>query len=214
MGKQTRLPASALLLAGGKGERMGGNKFFLTIDGEPLLGGLIARLALVFPEIVLCAGHGEIERAKSFLSPYERDVRLTFTEDRAPRRGPIEGLRQGLAAMRAQWGFLIGCDMPSPQEAVIRLMWAATRDSDAVAARLDGYPMSLHAFYRKSCLPRIDRVIADGPHTIRGGPKITSFFADVRLRVIEELSLAALPVYRRSFAGYNTREELASLTAG
>lgn len=211
MKKTTRLPASALLLAGGKGTRMGGNKLFLALDGAPLLESLAARLALIFSEIVLCVGHGEGERARTLLSPYLGGLGAVIAEDRTPGRGPLEGLRQGLTAMRCDWGFLLGCDMPTPQEAVIRRMWAAIERADAVAARIDGFPMSLHAFYRRSCLPHIDRVMTDGPRTRRGGAKITSFFANVRLNVIEESALATLPGYRRSFAGFNTRKELALL---
>ena len=212
MKKNSHLPISALLLAGGRGTRMGGNKLFLAQDGAPLLAGLIARLAPIFQEIVFCVGHGESERAKTFLSPYIDGAGVVFAEDRAPGRGPLEGLRQGLEAMRTDWGFLLGCDMPTPQEAVIRQMWAATpSDVDATVARLDGYPMSLHAFYRKSCLHHIDRVMIDGPRTGRGGAKITSFYADIRLNVIEEPTLATLPGYKKSFAGYNTQEELARI---
>lgn len=215
MKKKSHLPASALVLAGGRGTRMGGNKLFLAQDGAPLLENLIARLAQVFCEIVLCVGHGESGRASAFLSSFAGERGIALAEDRAPDRGPIEGLRQGLAAMRTDWGFLIGCDMPTPQEAVIRQMWATTpTDADATVARLDDYPMSLHAFYRKSCLPHIDRVMIDGPRTKRGGAKLTAFYADIRLNVVEEPTLAALPGYRKSFAGFNTQQELARLTDG
>ena len=189
---------------------MGGNKLFLAQDGAPLLESLIVRLASLFGEIVFCVGHGESERARAFLSPYVEGLDTIFAEDRAPERGPLEGLRQGLETMRTDWGFLLGCDMPTQQEAVIRQMWAMTPpESDATVARLDGYPMSLHAFYRKSSLPHIDRVMIDGPRTRRGGAKVTSFYADIRLNVIEESTLATLPGYKKSFAGYNTQEELA-----
>jgi|GEM_PF-6996136 len=190
---------------------MGGNKLFLTRGGVPLQEGLIARMSRIFSELVFCVGRGESGRAEAFLRPCLGGLSAVFAEDREDGRGPLEGLRQGLAASRREWGFLIGCDMPFPNEAVIRAMWKRTGGADAAAARLDGYPMSLHAFYRKSCLPHIDRVIADGPRTKRGGAKITAFYADVALRVVEEAELALLPGYRDSFAGFNTREELARL---
>ncbi len=215
MKKDSRIPASALVLAGGRGTRMGGNKLFLAQDGAPLLENLIARLAQVFREVVLCVGHAESGRARTLLSSFASARDVALAEDRAFGRGPIEGLRQGLSAMRAEWGFLIGCDMPTPQEAVIRQLWAATPvDADATVVRLDGYPMSLHAFYRKSCLPHIDRVMIDGPRTKRGGAKLTAFYADIALNVVEESTLAALPGYKKSFAGFNTQEELARLTEG
>lgn len=111
--------------------------------------------------------------------------------------------------MRSEWGFLIACDMPTPQEAVIRLMWSRTPPhADASVAYFEGRPTAFHAFYRKSCLPSIDRMISEGERTKRGGPKMSSFYNDVDLNIVEEQTLAMLPGYLKSFANYNTQIEL------
>lgn len=208
------IPASALILAGGEGKRIGGNKLFLAHEGIPLLRLLLARVAGIFEEIVICASCGELPRVRSYLADLGERRTLTIAEDSNSGRGPLEGLRAGLAAMRHDWGFLMGCDMPGIDGAVVRALWQEARTgTDVVAMRLGSHPMSLHAFYRKSCSPHVERAVALGPRTSRGGAKIISFYCDVAVRVIEEEALAHIPDYLDSFADCNTRTELASAFA-
>lgn len=205
------LNATLLLLGGGSGQRMGGNKLFLAVDGVPLLAAVAERTCNLFGDTVLCVGHGERAPAMARVGDIVRKYDMSIVEDRAEGRGPLEGLRQGLAAMRTEWGFLLGVDMPCVQEAVVRQMWATTPDAaDVTIARQGGRLNALHAFYRATCLARIDGSLNGGARTGRGGAKILSFLDNVAVNVVEETAFAHLPGYRRSFENCNTRAELRS----
>ncbi len=206
------LPATALVLAGGRGCRMGENKLYTKVDGAFLLSRLLAKLAVCFSATLLCVGAGEAEQAAALLSPIPERFGASFAEDRAPGRGPLEGLRQGLAAMRTEWGFLLGVDMPALREDVVRAMWSSIPPGTEVAApRIDGRLTALHAFYGKTCLPLVDAAQENAPKTARGGARIMSFYETARLHIVEEEIFSGLPDYRKSFENYNTKKELGDL---
>lgn len=206
--KGPKLQVSALLLAGGGGVRMGGNKLFLS-DGESwILEKTLERLSLFFDEIVLCCGADQQDYPLAFNLLLNRFA-VHVVRDRLPGKGPLEGLRQGLAAMHNSWGFLLGCDMPSVQEAVVRQMWALTPNACQVSVmRLDNYLMPLHAFYHQSCLCCVDDILHKSEPMKKGEGNLKSFYRQINLNVIEEARIALLPGYRRSFMGCNTPEEL------
>lgn len=217
MRDQKKIGATLLVLGGGRGERMGGNKFFLSVDGEPVVHRLLRMACGLFAGVVFCVGLGEREDAERMLYLLGAGG-ACVTADRAACRGPLEGLRQGLDAMETAWGFLLGVDMLHAQEAVIRQMWArASDDADVVAYARDGRPQALHAFYRKNCLPHIDAALSEEKgekKSARGGPKIISFYNDVHVRKIFDADLAHIPGYARSFDNFNTRAELDALASG
>jgi molybdopterin-guanine dinucleotide biosynthesis protein A len=231
--KTEKLPVSAIILAGGKGERIGGNKLFISLDGFYLVESLIEKVSLIFDEVLLCVGHGESEAINSSFYPLLQTFSVNLIEDRSLGRGPIEGLCSGLSAMKSIWGFLIGCDMPSPQEAVINYMWSRTccksEEYKVSVARLDGYLMPLHAFYHKDCSYHINSLIehvesecnaTEGMRKLHDSEKrsgfdsrlnLKSFYCRTNINIIEENELSVMPAWKKSFAGYNTDEELKSI---
>ena len=203
-----RIDASLLLLGGGRGRRMGGNKLFLAVDGRPVLDFFLSSVAPLFAGTVLCVGAGE----EASLRPLLGGAEAVVVEDRSADQGPLEGLRQGLDAMATEWGFLLGVDMLTVREAVVRQMWAQIPPSVDVCAFCENErTMALHAFYRKTCIPHIDAQISSGERTRRGGAKIVSFFGGVRVHCITPADLSHLPGYARSFENFNSPQDLKRL---
>lgn len=208
--KNKKISASLLLLAGGRGRRMGGNKLFLSLDGLPVLDFFLGTVAEIFEDTIICAGPGEGKIVQGLVKNFPGVI---VAEDRTTGMGPLEGLRQGLTAMNTEWSFLLGVDMLRASEAVIRQMWALTpEDADVSCLVENGRPNALHAFYKKSCLPHIDAALADEKKSARGGPKIISFYKYVTVRKIPPEELAHLPGWRRSFDNFNSPEELEGFT--
>lgn len=213
--RNAKIPASLILLAGGKGSRMGGNKLYLSMDGLPLVKNLLDRLGHLFQDVVLSVGAGESGRAADILAPLVAAYQIIITEDRAAGRGPLEGLFNALTAAGSEWSFLYACDMPSPQEAAIRTLWACTPPGcDVSAVRLDGHLSAMHAFYRKSCRKAIDNAISEALNSSRGGAKIVAFYDKIELNVVEETAFAHLPGWRKSFSNFNTQEEFRGIYSG
>jgi molybdopterin-guanine dinucleotide biosynthesis protein A len=224
-----KLPVSAIILAGGKGERIGGNKLYLSLDGVYLVEFLIEKMSLIFGEVLLCVGNGESETVLNTF-PLFKSYSINLIEDRIPGRGPIEGLYSGLKAMSSKWGFLIGCDMPSPQEAIIQYMWSRTaslnEEFKVSAARYDGHLMPLHAFYHRDCSNYISSIIESESNAMEDESKLhglqkksgfnrrlslKSFYYRTSINIIEENELSTIPGWRKSFTGFNTENELKSI---
>ena len=230
--KPKKLPVSVIILAGGKGERIGGNKLFLSVDGKFLVESLIEKMSSAFDEVLLCIGNGECEKVKSAFYPLLKFYSVKIVEDRRPGRGPIEGLYSGLNAMNNEWGFLFGCDMPNPQEAVIHYMWNRTvelsEEHKVSVACIDNHLMPLHAFYHKDCSYFINSLIEyvesecdimeddDMLQSLRERKgfnrrlRLKSFYDRTKVIEIDESELAIIPGWRKSFAGFNTVNELKS----
>ena len=85
----TPLAVTGLVLAGGASRRMGRDKAFLELDGRPLIGIVVERMAVVCAEVLLVAGDPR---------PYA-DLGVPLVQDRFPGVGVLGGLHAGLEAL-------------------------------------------------------------------------------------------------------------------
>ncbi len=89
---------AALILAGGKGTRMGGaDKAFLDLSGQPLIAHLLARLVPQADKIAISA-NGDVTRFGTFKLPVLPDGTLAGF-------GPLAGLAAGL-----EWAYAQGAE--------------------------------------------------------------------------------------------------------
>jgi len=200
-----RLHASLLLLAGGQGSRMGGrNKLYLELEGSLLIEDTLELVAPLFKEVILLVAPGESSKVKEALSPLISKWDIAVAEDRVQARGPLEGLYNGLHHMKEEWGFLLGCDMPSPDPDLIKgiELFFASINNDAVVAERQGFLEPLHAFYRKSCIGAVSDAMQ------RGDRKIKQFYPDIRLTIINEKKLKEFGDDTSSFFNLNTPHDV------
>lgn len=198
--KKRRLHASLLLLAGGKGLRMGGkNKLYLELEGSLLIERTLRSLSPLFDETILLVAPGESGKICTTFAPLIEKWRLRLVEDSIPGRGPLEGLMRGLTEMNSDWGFLLGCDMPSVNSAVVNGMYDfCSDDADAVTAELHGFIEPLHAFYRRSCCDSIQKALSLGDR------KIKSIYKEINLLVLKEELLRSYGNCEESFFNLNS----------
>ena len=100
------LPCSILLLAGGRGQRMGGqDKGLLEWHGQPLIAHL-QRLARPLTDdlIISC------NRNHDLYAPYADQL---VSDDSPDFPGPLAGIRAGLAAARHGHLLILPCDVPN-----------------------------------------------------------------------------------------------------
>jgi molybdopterin-guanine dinucleotide biosynthesis protein A len=128
---------TGVVLTGGKSTRMGRDKATLEFNGQPLAERCVAVLRACFPEV------------------------LVVHDDDRPGLGPIGGLLTALR--RAPEIFVVACDMPFLDAALIRAMAAQLPGYDAVA--IPGEP--LHAAYSARIVPVIEAQIATGDYSLR-----------------------------------------------
>src|SRR6476620_4718425 len=143
----------AIVLAGGRSSRMGAPKALLDWHGGTLVRrvtGILQRVA--DPVVVVHADGQELPH----LPGVERVV------DRAPDRGPLEGIAAGLRAVsgRSPAVFVSGTDLPFLHPDLVLALAAARRDHDAAAPVADGHVHHLCAVYRSDLLPAVEQQLA------------------------------------------------------
>ncbi len=199
--------AALLLLAGGKGLRMGGeNKLYLEIGGSLILERTLRVIAPLFCETILLTAHGRSICIKNEMASLTEGLNITFAEDREEGRGPLEGLFMGLSSMKTEWGFLLGCDMPMADPNIIRAMSKyRTEEAQAVTAETGGFTEPLHAYYRRSCLPHIEKMLESGER------KIKKFYPQINLTVVKSSELEKYGSCEMSFFNLNTPHDIETM---
>ncbi|MCZ7380036.1 MAG: molybdenum cofactor guanylyltransferase [Candidatus Methanoperedens sp.] len=141
---------SALILAGGRGSRLGyREKALMDINGKPLLAYVIESLEKVVDNIIISFR----DRAQGELVG-SRFPGFAFAYDMHKNTGPLAGILSGLLACRDEFCFIAACDMPFINNKVVRMLFQKSEFHDAAIPRWeDGFLEPLHAVYR--CKPMI-----------------------------------------------------------
>jgi FdhD protein len=182
---------TGVILAGGASSRMGKNKALLEIGGEPLIGRIYRTLSELFEEVVVVAPDPE---QYAFLGC------LTVT-DIWQGKGTMVGVHAGLSACRGNAAFVVGCDMPFLQCGFIRYLAEIDTDADVVVPRSPDGLHPLHAIYRNSALPVMERFLREG------NLSMMDFLAALRTRVVEPEEFARFDARYSSVVNVNTPQE-------
>ena len=178
---------SLVILAGGLSRRMGRDKAALPAGDGTLIEHLARRLAPVVEETIVAGGS---------VTPNLPDVRLVA--DRADGLGPLGGMHAGLTAARYPHVWVVACDLPDVQPAVVTRLGEMSAGYDAVVPRIGGEPQGVCALYQRSLASRIDGLLNAGERSIR------SLLAASRVRYVTEEELRVIDPELRSFRNINT----------
>ncbi|QRK11453.1 molybdenum cofactor guanylyltransferase [Archangium violaceum] len=181
------------VIAGGKGERLGGvTKGLLEVEGQPVLARVL-RLAGLFGDVLLVANDA---------APYAR-FSLRTVEDVVRGRGAPGGVHAALVGARTEWVFAVACDMPFVSEAAVRVLLSARKpEVDAVCFTVGGRVEPLLALYR--------RTLADpwGESLRVEEPSLRTLLSRCRAKLLPEEALRAVDEHLRSVVSVNTPEDL------
>jgi len=190
--REVRHSVSCIVLAGGRGRRLGTDKAFLKIGGRVLIEGIVEKMARIGDEVIIVTN-----------SPQRYShLEARLVGDIYPGRGALGGIYSGLRAARSDHSLVVACDMPFLDLRLLRYMILLSPGQDVVIPRVGGLTEPLHAIYSKQCLPPIERVLASGDR------KIISFFPEVRVRYIEEQEVKLFDPQCLSFFNINTLADL------
>jgi molybdopterin-guanine dinucleotide biosynthesis protein A len=142
---------SALILAGGKGSRLGyQEKALLDINGEPLIAVIIKRLEKAVDNIIISVrDRAQGKLLDSNLSGLVK-ISYRFAYDAYKETGPLAGILAGLEACGDDYCFVAACDMPFINEKVVKMLFKESEHYDAAIPRWDdGFLEPLHAVYRR-----------------------------------------------------------------
>ncbi|MBM3147311.1 MAG: molybdopterin-guanine dinucleotide biosynthesis protein B, partial [Actinobacteria bacterium] len=151
---------SALLLAGGRGRRMGADKRLLTLAGRPLVLRAIDFLDRRFADVTVSVSSDDP------LDLGDAAARVAIVPDAWPDASPLAGLASGLRALDRPL-FAMAADLASPQSAALDRVLAAWDESiDVCLPIVDGGHEPLFAVYHPRCLAPMERLLRAGQHRI------------------------------------------------
>ncbi len=183
-----RMPATAILLAGGDSTRMGQDKTMLPIDGQPMIKHIYEQLQPHFSQMLVSSSNASLH---DFLG-------VTVVADEVAGRGPLVGIASALKASASNVNFVMACDMPEIDAGLIRAMLRQVGDYDAVVPKVGPELYEpLFAVYKKSALPAIEQVLQSGSN------RVIDCFDRCRVKYID------LP--DRQFRNINTKAEYRGL---
>nr|BFD42907.1 molybdenum cofactor guanylyltransferase MobA [Pseudomonas sp. FFPRI_1] len=118
------LPCSILLLAGGRGARMGGrDKGLLPWQGRPLIAH-VHQVVRPFSDDLIISCNRNAEQYQAYADRLVEDSQQGFP-------GPLAGVLAGLAAARHPWLLVLACDAPKIDSALIQALLAARANPPA-----------------------------------------------------------------------------------
>ena len=190
------IEVTGVLLAGGKSRRMGEDKRYLVVGKETLLERGLGVLRSVFQEVLVVIAQDS--------PPIGSDARVV--RDLVPESGSLGGLYTGLMQAATPWIFVVACDMPFLDQAVIAQFTSRKTTADIVIANLAARLHPMHALYGKRCLPVLEQMIRARQLKIQ---ELVSH-ASLRVQYVTEIDLLTIDPSGRSFLNVNTPADLES----
>ncbi len=186
-----------IVLAGGKGLRLGKDKTLEIIGDRSLLGWVLFQLSLLDSDILIVTAR---EQSYPQLDGYPRFKVVT---DIYPNKGPLGGIYTGLKVSDSFYNLVVASDMPFLNRALLHYMIGVSAGFDLVVPRLGELIEPLHAVYSKACLAPIERLLRQGSLGIR------ELFTLVRVRYVEAEEINRFDPGHLSFFNINTKSDLA-----
>lgn len=198
---------AGVILAGGRSTRFGeDDKAVAELAGKPMIRRVADRVAHAVDEIVVNCRSDQVNAIEPAMASVPTDV--SFAIDETPDLGPMAGIRNGLSATDAEYGFVVACDMPFVDPTLIEYLFNRAQDHDAAVPRVGGeWFQTTQAVYRTSAMAAASERALE-----RGDRKIIAAMFELDYVVVEEAELADhgwLP----SFDNINTPEEFADAAA-
>jgi molybdenum cofactor guanylyltransferase len=185
------MEVTGVVLAGGRSRRMGRDKAFLPFGPGLLIERVIEVVRQVTADVILITNTP---------AQYQR-FGLPMFSDVIAGAGSLGGVYTGLVSARAPYSLCLACDMPFVKASFLRFLCDTASEADVVVPRDTTDYQPLCAVYSQACCEPIR-------HQIEASQlKITSFFDQVRVRVVGGDILARYDPSDTMFFNANTPEE-------
>jgi len=196
---------SAIVLAGGRGRRMGTvEKALLEFEGKTIIERLLEKLFRVVDEVIISfRDKNQEEKFRTVLEKFPaREIRFCF--DTLEDAGPLEGIRAGLLESRAEYSFVCAGDMPFVDSRVVDLLFEKASGHDAaLPIREDRKFEPLHAVYSKKLIPEIEKAFENGRCSV-----LTPVFEMEDVVFVEVSEIKEFDPELMTFANINTVDEM------
>ena len=183
------MKVTGIVLAGGKGSRMGGvDKGLQPLRGKPMVEWVLARFAPQVGEIVINANQN--------LATYEKYGHRVVPDAIGGFAGPLAGLHAGLNAARHPLVVTVPCDSPFLPADLVERLSASLKGNHLAVAKTGAQPHPVFALMKREVRESLEAFLASG------GRKIDAWYG--ALEVVE----VSFDDEADAFRNINTLEEL------
>ena len=186
----------SIVLAGGKGLRLGHEKALETVGNKSLIQWVVFSLSFLNSDIII------VTAAKQVFPRFIGYPKLKMVTDTYPGKGPLGGIYTGLAASDSFYNLVVACDMPFLNQALLDYMIQISANFDLVVPRLGNMIEPLHAVYSKGCLASIECLLKQGNLSVR------ELFTLVKVKYVEATEINRFDPKHLSFFNVNTEADL------
>ena len=193
----------AVILCGGKSERMQFDKAFAKINDQYIIEIIYQKLSLCFDRVRLCAD------TKERLSMFGIETIV----DKAPTgagAGPALGIYSALSQATSNYVFVTACDMPLIDVEHIKWMKQflirSDRQPDALVPMCDNFIEPLYSFYSTSIVKHIEEELEKGNY------KLHSILSQRDVLYMDDAYSRSFNPDLEMFININTKEDLERVT--
>lgn len=185
-------PITGVILAGGRGQRMGGvDKGLQRLAGQALVAWVAARLRPQVSHLLINANRHAADYA-AYAEAVVPDALPGFA-------GPLAGLHAALSVASTDWVVTVPCDSPHlPHDLVARLWSGRPPGAEMAYAVAGGRTHPVFCLCRTSLLPRLATDLADGMRRFQAWAEAVG---------AQPVSFDDVP---EAFANFNTLADLAA----
>jgi molybdopterin-guanine dinucleotide biosynthesis protein A len=149
---------SCIILAGGKGQRMGGaDKGLLQFRNKPLIQHVIESVSAQVDDIVISANRN-IEQYQSLGYAAYSDIDYNYD-------GPLAGIASTIPHCKHDWILIIPCDMPALPDNLVSSMRKLRSTTQLVVVTVNNRPQLVFLLHR-DLLDAIRQFLAGNRHSV------------------------------------------------
>ena len=148
---------TAIILAGGRGSRMGGeDKGFVCLRGKPLVQWVVQRLEPQVQTLVISANRN-CDRYREYGYPVVVDHLTGY-------QGPLAGIAAGLESVRTPYTVVVPVDTPMIPDAMVQKLVIALTSSqvDLAVVEIDKQMQPAHMLFKTSLRDDLEKYLASG----------------------------------------------------
>lgn len=187
------MSVSAIVLAGGRALRMGGEKPLRRLRGKTLLEHATDLVSPLVDEVVISTGNRNLQAPPG--------TRAVPDAPGLAGKGPLAGILAGLEDANGEQCLIVPCDLPNMQPALLKALLAENADC-AYVELSDGPEPLVAALRREPALQAVKQATQAGRY------KVVPCWDSLSARVLDEAWAAAFGDPAKMFANLNTLEDL------
>lgn len=194
---------SAIILAGGKGSRLGYvDKAFLKYKERFFIDILIEKLR-DFKEVIVVTNSPE--KYLGYVENYKYSNSIKIVTDKVKDIGPLGGIYTGLLSSKFNENLIISCDTPFISEELIKYMKDLSGNYFIAVPTYEDNVEPLCSLYKKDIIKNIEKSIEEKKY------RVNSIFNEDYIKWIELEKFSGKDAIIKSFYNINTKFELDSI---